>query len=91
MYVVVAYDIASNKRRARLHELLLGYGSPVQKSVFECDLTEEQERRMRRGAAKYVRVPADTIRYYRLCGACARRTAEAGTSLSEQCDEDFLV
>lgn len=35
---VVAYDISDDKRRLRLHRLLRGFGEPVQKSVFVCQL-----------------------------------------------------
>lgn len=91
MYLVVAYDISDDRRRARLYELLLGYGTPVQRSVFECDLTAEQQARLRRAAARYARASGDSIRYYALCAACARRTEAAGTPLVEQCDGDFVV
>ena len=91
MYLVVAYDISDDGRRARLYELLLGYGSPVQRSVFECDLTAEQEAALRRKAERYARGPGDSIRYYELCAACARRTELAGTELSEERDGDYFV
>ncbi len=29
-FIVVAYDISDDRRRARLHDLLEDYGSPVQ-------------------------------------------------------------
>lgn len=35
---VVAYDISDDRRRLRLHRLLRGFGEPVQKSVFVCQL-----------------------------------------------------
>jgi CRISPR-associated protein Cas2 len=35
-FVVVVYDISNDKRRTRLHNALLDYGTPVQYSVFEC-------------------------------------------------------
>ena len=34
--VVVAYDIANDQPRDRLHRLLRAFGEPVQKSVFLC-------------------------------------------------------
>lgn len=37
-FMVVAYDVPSDKRRTRLHKQLKNYGDPVQYSVFECNL-----------------------------------------------------
>ena len=90
MYIIVCYDISSNRRRARLHEMLLGYGSPVQKSVFECDLNLKQFKKMRKEARPYVK-KGESIRYYQLCGRCRQRTHAEGTSLVETHDQDFAV
>ena len=92
MYIVACYDISNNRRRARLHELLLGYGTPVQKSVFECDLTLAQFRRLRAQSRRYVRKEGESIRYYHLCGRCQGRTQAEGTPLVEAGrTEDFIV
>lgn len=92
MYIVVCYDISDNRRRARLHELLLGYGTPVQKSVFECDLTLVQLRRLRARARRYARNVGESIRYYLLCGRCRGRTQTEGTALVEACSaEPYMV
>jgi len=91
MYVVVCYDISSNRRRARLHELLLGYGSPVQRSVFECEITSGQFEKLRSSARKHVR-KGDSLRYYRLCARCRNLTQATGTSLAELSrGEDYAV
>ncbi|MEM2889797.1 MAG: CRISPR-associated endonuclease Cas2 [Candidatus Hadarchaeum sp.] len=39
--VLVVYDISNDKRRTKLHNVLLDYGTPVQYSVFECHLDEK--------------------------------------------------
>lgn len=70
--IVVAYDISNDRRRARVHTLLLGYGEPVQESLFECDLDEAGLRTLRAALRQRVR-PADAVRVYSLCGACAER------------------
>jgi CRISPR-associated protein Cas2 len=41
MLVLVTYDISDNKRRTKLATFLEGYGRRVQKSVFECWLTDK--------------------------------------------------
>lgn len=64
MYVV-AYDIADDDRRRRLAQLLEGYGARVQFSVFECDLTGPQYRRLLRDLARRL-VPGDAVRVYHI-------------------------
>ncbi len=94
MYVVVCYDITDNRRRARLYEELLGFGTPVQKSVFECQVTPKQLALMQsRIAGRYARKATDTIRFYLLCGQCRQRTMEKGTKLREVRSEteDYTV
>jgi CRISPR-associated protein Cas2 len=36
---IVSYDIADPKRLRQVHKTMLGYGEPLQYSVFCCDLT----------------------------------------------------
>ncbi len=92
MYIVVCYDISSNRQRARLHELLLGYGEPVQKSVFECDITPSQFRALRARARPYVKKKGDSIRYYQMCARCCARTQADGTPLTAvDAGKDFIV
>ena len=81
MYVIVCYDISSNRRRARLHEELLGFGTPVQKSVFECQLTPQQFRKMQQRTRRYAKKDTDSIRYYLLCSKCKARARKLGTAL----------
>ena len=91
MYVVVCYDISSNRRRTRLHELLLSYGDPVQRSVFECDITAKQFTVLQRKARKHVK-KGDSLRYYRLCSRCRKliKTSAIPAAKVED-DDDYLV
>lgn len=70
MICVVCYDIPDQKRRTRLHKTLEGFGDPVQESVFECDLTPLQKRKMVQKIEKIVELPADKVRIYMLCEEC---------------------
>lgn len=63
-FVIVAYDIVSNKRRRRVMKCLKGMGFHVQKSVFECLLTDDQIRRLKKLLLKEVNAEEDTIRIY---------------------------
>ena len=86
MYIIVCYDISDHRRRARLHEELLGFGTPVQRSIFECKLTPKQFRLMQRHTRGYARTASDSIRYYVLCRRCQGKTAATGTPLTQEVD-----
>jgi CRISPR-associated protein Cas2 len=72
-FIVVAYDISDDRRRRRLHERLLAFGTPVQYSVFECRLDSAGLEKMRAAVNKIIRPRLDRVRYYRLCQACVDR------------------
>ena len=73
-FVVVVYDISDDKRRTKLHDALLDYGTPVQYSVFECLLERKQLERMKQAVEKVIRPRKDQVRYYHLCEACLAKT-----------------
>jgi CRISPR-associated protein Cas2 len=67
---LVVYDISNDRRRTKLHNLLLDYGTPVQYSVFECTLEPEQAEKMRKAIMKRIRPKKDRVRIYTLCKSC---------------------
>jgi CRISPR-associated protein Cas2 len=69
-FILVVYDISNDRRRTKLHDALLDFGTPVQYSVFECLLTPKQEERMRSKVMKVIRPKKDQVRFYRLCANC---------------------
>lgn len=72
-FVVVVYDISSDRRRTKLHDTLLQHGSPVQYSVFECLLDEKGMAHMKRAVLRVIRPKVDRVRYYYLCQACLKK------------------
>lgn len=91
MLVVVAYDVADDTRRTRLHTLLLGYGDPVQESLFECEVTERQRRTLRRRVARTIVPAVDRVRYYLLCRDCAAMVEDATSGRRATSAEVFMV
>jgi CRISPR-associated protein Cas2 len=91
MFIVVAYDIADDKRRTRLYKTLLRYGEPVQLSVFECILTAEQFDRMRKEVAAVVADDLINVRYYDICEACHRRTATMGRAVTTSIKPVYII
>lgn len=73
-FVLVVYDISSDRRRTRLHNTLLDYGTPVQYSVFECLLDKAGLAKMRKATRRTIRPRRDQVRYYYLCAECVART-----------------
>lgn len=88
-FVVVTYDIPNDRRRTRLHERLKDYGTPVQYSVFECLVDDDQLAAMQRQVRSIIKPRLDSVRYYFLCRACQRRieVTEAGAEVVTEQDE----
>lgn len=70
--IVFVYDIPDDKRRERLRKTLLRFGTPVQYSVFECDLSRRQLERLVKAVRALIKRQEDNVRYYQLCRSCAR-------------------
>lgn len=72
-FVVVAYDIPDDRRRGKLHDALLNYGTPVQYSVFECLVDDRELVRLKKQVRRLIKPHLDHVRYYYLCAACVQR------------------
>jgi CRISPR-associated protein Cas2 len=75
--VVVAYDIPSDRRRARIANTILGYGGRIQGSVYEVWVTDRQLESLWGSLCREVE-RGDLFRVYLLCGACVARTRSHG-------------
>ncbi|MBL8208273.1 MAG: CRISPR-associated endonuclease Cas2 [Blastocatellia bacterium] len=73
MFIVLAYDIADNRRRTRLHKALKRFGTAVQYSVFEFHLNAAQLLRLKQFVAREIEPQEDHVRYYYLCEQCQQR------------------
>jgi len=78
MFIVVSYDVVSDKQRTKLLKLLKGYGTHVQYSVFECDLDALQIARLKRELAELIDPHTDSVRLYPLDVAAVRRVQVLG-------------
>jgi len=78
MFVLVAYDSPDDRRRAKLHDRLLDYGSPVQYSVFECQVDAKRLQEMKRMIHRTISRKRDHVRVYRLCAGCVAKTWVTG-------------
>ena len=73
MFYVISYDIPDDRRRNQLAKALKGFGIRVQYSVFEAHLNRREYQELKRAVERIIDPSEDSVRYYRLCGACADR------------------
>lgn len=90
MLVVVCYDISEDTKRTRLYKWMQGYGTPVQRSVFECELRPAELDRVRRYLRRITDPQVDAVRLYILCEACARKVEVVAGRHREELP-DFLI
>jgi CRISPR-associated protein Cas2 len=92
VYVVVCYDVVSDRRRARLCQRLKGYLAHVQKSVFEGELSDARLVALREMIRRQTDPAEDTVRVYHLCGRCIPATEVFGVGVYvERGDADEVV
>jgi len=79
MYLVISYDIKSDRRRTKIHDVLKNYGERIQYSVFECNISRKEYKELRQKLEPLIDVEAtDNVRFYRLCGECRKKTERIG-------------
>ncbi len=81
---VVAYDIPSDKRRAKVHKALCGFGEWTQYSLFECFLDARELVRLRAKLQDVLEPEEDSVRIYPLCENCKARVETIGSKPPER-------
>lgn len=71
---VLAYDIASDRRRAAIRKVLAEFGLPVQESVFVFALSTSEWRELKRRVLHLANRRQDDIRVWTLCRDCQQRS-----------------
>jgi CRISPR-associated protein Cas2 len=69
-FIVVAYDVADDRRRAKVVKVLEKVGVRVNFSVFECMLTDSQYQKVQTALEKVICLKEDRIIYYPICVDC---------------------
>lgn len=83
MEILVTYDVATDtaagrRRLRRVAEACLAFGQRVQKSVFECSLTEVQLELLQARLLRTLKPEEDSLRIYRLVGPRERHVRAFG-------------
>lgn len=69
-FVIIAYDIANDKRRTQVMKLLEKVGMRINFSVFECMLTDWQYEQLKRSILQSINIKYDSVVYYPICLGC---------------------
>lgn len=68
VFVLIIYDIISNKSRNKFSKLLLGYGFRIQKSAFEAVITKNKLMKLLTEIPRYINENEDSVRLYQIKG-----------------------
>lgn len=96
MYVI-SYDITDDALRRKIAKIMENYGTRVQYSVFECDISTKKYEALYRELLKIMLNDEDgSIRCYNLCANCVGKFAVIGKKktpygLVEEEDGIFIV
>jgi CRISPR-associated protein Cas2 len=66
MFCLISYDIVNDRRRTQVLKFLKGYGTRVQYSVFECELTTVQLLTVQHELGGLIDQVTDSVRCYLL-------------------------
>ena len=96
MEVLVAYDVATDtaqgrKRLRKVAQVCLNCGQRVQKSVFECSVSEMQYDDLRFQLLKCVNLKEDNLRIYRLREPKDRHIEHFGVKKPLDLDEPLIL
>lgn len=69
-FIVVAYDVADDRRRSHVVKLLEKVGVRINFSVFECVLTNTQFTQLQKEVSQIIKAKEDIIVYYPICVDC---------------------
>ncbi|MGB7443445.1 MAG: CRISPR-associated endonuclease Cas2 [Coleofasciculaceae cyanobacterium] len=88
LFYLIIYDLpatkAGNKRRQRLHDLLCGFASWTQYSVFECFLSGVQFAKLKVEMEKLIKPTEDSVRIYIMDAGAVRKIVTYGSEKPRQ-------
>lgn len=77
-FYLLAYDIASERRRVKIARLMESVGARVQGSVFEAYLTPADLAVLLRRVHRVLKPQEDSLRVYYICEACLPKARTFG-------------
>ncbi|HEU18292.1 MAG TPA: CRISPR-associated endonuclease Cas2 [Deltaproteobacteria bacterium] len=91
MNMIVAYDIADERRLARIAKIICDYGVRVQKSIFEVTVDSGIFEEMKARVEDVIVPEEDGVKYFPLCGRCAETVEIIGQGIFTDPDEEYYV
>ncbi len=77
--LVIAYDIVDDKTRRIVGDILEGFGTRVNRSVFECRIKNTKQRKKLEDALEWEIDPkVDSLRVYTICANCMASSTALG-------------
>ncbi len=87
MRYLVIYDIADDKRLHKVAKTMEDFGTRVQKSKFEMELTETQFKKLMKKIETIINPEEDGVKYIPLCQKCCAKIEIIGEG--SYIDPDF--
>jgi CRISPR-associated protein Cas2 len=88
LFYLIIYDLpdskAANRRRTKLHQMLTGYGTWTQYSVFECFLNAVKFAKLKVQIETLIKPAEDSVRIYVLDAGSVRKTITYGSEKPRQ-------
>ncbi len=96
MWIIVAYDVSTDeapgrRRLRRVAQVCKDFGQRVQKSVFECQVTDMQYEELRRRLLREINDEEDNLRLYRLTEPRNEHVEEFGLARTVFFDDPLIV
>ena len=96
MFILITYDVntenESGKRRLRhVAKQCMNYGTRVQNSVFECELTEVQLCMLKERIKEIIDHSLDSIRFYHLNRSENRRVEVMGVETAFDVNDAIII
>ena len=88
---VIAYDIRDDRRRLEVFNILKGYATRVQYSVFEAYLSKENMVELRYRIGKAINEKEDSVFIYRLCQSCSEDVERIGIPFVLYGEGDIII
>ncbi|APB33676.1 Uncharacterized protein Putative to be involved in DNA repair [Gloeomargarita lithophora Alchichica-D10] len=94
--ILVTYDVntETSEGRKRLRKVAIAcqdYGQRVQKSVFECRVTQSQYEKLSHRLYKIIKPNQDSIRFYKLLGGRENCVESFGVDTFVDFDDPLII
>ncbi|MBQ9873008.1 MAG: CRISPR-associated endonuclease Cas2 [Thermoguttaceae bacterium] len=90
-YWLICYDVSDPKRLRKVAKVMQNFGLRVQKSIFECWLSDSRLNELRYGVDQIIDDREDDVRYYSLCDSCRKLTVSKTKTVLRNRENCYIV